>query len=134
MATLRLLPAGIKPNRFAVAIYEMGGNRLRLSLWPPRAEDPLVGMVLFCDDSPVPRACCLQCCFDVSHPGQYRSVPSNEIAHKLQIPLEAWLVALTKTMYDRELAVSERRVKPASILHNSSLILGKQIIHILPEG
>jgi len=52
----------------------------------------------------------------------------------LQIPLEAWLIALTKTMYDRELAVSERRVKPASILHNSSLILGKQIIHILPEG
>ena len=37
-------------------------------------------------------------------------------------------------MYDRELAVSERRVKPASILRNSSLILGKQIIHILPEG
>ena len=37
-------------------------------------------------------------------------------------------------LYDRELAVSERSVKPASILHNSSLILGKQIIHILPEG
>ena len=52
----------------------------------------------------------------------------------IQIPLEAWLVALTKVLYDRELAVSERRVKPASILRNSSLILGKQIIHILPEG
>lgn len=43
-------------------------------------------------------------------------------------------MALGKVMYDRELAVSERRVKPATILHNSSLILGKQIIHILPEG
>ena len=51
-----------------------------------------------------------------------------------QIPLATWLLALTKLFYDRELAVSERSVKPASILHNSSLILGKQIIHILPEG
>ena len=51
-----------------------------------------------------------------------------------QIPLEAWLMALVKLLYDRELAISERRVKPASLLHNSSLILGKQIVHILPEG
>lgn len=52
----------------------------------------------------------------------------------MQIPITTWLLAITKLMYDRELAVSERSVKPASILHNSSLILGKQIIHILPEG
>ena len=51
-----------------------------------------------------------------------------------QIPLETWLIAFTRLFYDRELAVSERRVKPANVLHNSSLILGKQIIHILPEG
>lgn len=51
-----------------------------------------------------------------------------------QIPLQAWLVALTRILYDRELTVSERSVKPASVLHNASLILGKQIIHILPEG
>lgn len=43
-------------------------------------------------------------------------------------------MAIAKVMYDRELSVSERRVKPATIFHNSSLILGKQIIHILPEG
>ena len=43
-------------------------------------------------------------------------------------------MAIAKVMYDRELSVSERRVKPAIIIHNSSLILGKQIIHILPEG
>lgn len=43
-------------------------------------------------------------------------------------------MAIAKVMYDRELSVSERRVKPATIMHNSSLILGKQIIHILPEG
>ncbi len=52
----------------------------------------------------------------------------------VQIPLTTWFLAFTKVLYDRELAVSERSVKPASILHNSSLILGKQIIHILPEG
>ena len=50
------------------------------------------------------------------------------------MPLGSWLAGLLKLVYDRELAVSERRVKPANILHNSSLILGKQIINILPEG
>ncbi|KAL8844337.1 MAG: hypothetical protein Q9176_001247 [Flavoplaca citrina] len=53
---------------------------------------------------------------------------------RIPIPLETWLIAFTRLFYDRELAVSERRVKPANVLHNSSLILGKQIIHILPEG
>ena len=43
-------------------------------------------------------------------------------------------MTFTKIVYDRELAISEKSVKPASILHNASLILGKQIIHILPEG
>ncbi|KAL8785933.1 MAG: hypothetical protein Q9213_003082 [Squamulea squamosa] len=53
---------------------------------------------------------------------------------RISIPLETWLVAFVRMFYDRELAVSERRVKPANVLHNASLILGKQIIHILPEG
>ena len=53
---------------------------------------------------------------------------------RISIPLFTWLGGLTKFFYDRELAISERKVKPASILQNSSLILGKQIIHILPEG
>ena len=48
--------------------------------------------------------------------------------------MASWLVALTKFFYDRELAIAEISVKPANILQNSSLILGKQIIHILPEG
>ncbi|KAL9076399.1 MAG: hypothetical protein Q9161_001115 [Pseudevernia consocians] len=53
---------------------------------------------------------------------------------RIPIPVTSWFLAFTKIVYDRELAVSERSVKPASILQNSSLILGKQIIHILPEG
>ena len=46
----------------------------------------------------------------------------------------SWALALIKIFYDRELAIAEVSVKPANIVHNASLILGKQIIHILPEG
>lgn len=46
----------------------------------------------------------------------------------------AWLAGLVKVAYDRELSISERKVKPGDIIHNASLILGKQIVHILPEG
>ncbi len=56
------------------------------------------------------------------------------LMYKIPIPIFAWLGAMMKVAYDRELAISEHRVKPADILQNSSIILGKQIIHILPEG
>jgi nucleoporin POM152 len=51
-----------------------------------------------------------------------------------QLPIEGWLLFIIKTVFDRELSISENSVRPASILHNSSLIMGKQIINILPEG
>jgi hypothetical protein len=51
-----------------------------------------------------------------------------------QLPIEGWLIFLTKTVFDREISISENSVRPASILHNASLIMGKQIINILPEG
>ncbi|KAJ5937464.1 Nucleoporin [Penicillium verhagenii] len=53
---------------------------------------------------------------------------------QIPIPLGAWLAGLVKVAYDRELSISERKVKPGDIIHNASLILGKQIVHILPEG
>ncbi|SLM40169.1 hypothetical protein LPUS_10891 [Lasallia pustulata] len=53
---------------------------------------------------------------------------------RIPIPLGTWFLALIKVVYYRETAVDERRVRPADILQNPSLILGKQIIHILPEG
>ncbi|KAM5486142.1 hypothetical protein MaudMau93_005216 [Microsporum audouinii] len=53
---------------------------------------------------------------------------------RIPLPMEAWGVALFKMAYDRELSISGQRVKPYDILHNSSLILGKHIVHILPEG
>lgn len=56
------------------------------------------------------------------------------LMYQIPIPVGAWLGAMLKIAYDRELAISEHRVKPGNILHNSSIILGKQIIQILPEG
>ncbi|KAF1946631.1 hypothetical protein EJ02DRAFT_430564 [Clathrospora elynae] len=53
---------------------------------------------------------------------------------RIGIPVQAWLVGLVGFLWDSELAISERSVKPGTILHNASLILGKQIINILPEG
>ncbi|ERF71398.1 hypothetical protein EPUS_07426 [Endocarpon pusillum Z07020] len=53
---------------------------------------------------------------------------------RIPIPVIAWAGSLLKLVYDRELSISDHRVDPAGILHNSSIILGKQIIQILPEG
>lgn len=39
-----------------------------------------------------------------------------------------------KLVYDREIAIQEHNVDPWTVLHNESLILGRQIINILPEG
>ena len=52
----------------------------------------------------------------------------------IPIPITTWAGFLLKLVYDRELSISDQRVDPAGILHNSSIILGKQIIQILPEG
>lgn len=54
--------------------------------------------------------------------------------NSFQIPLGIWVGELVKVAYDRELSISERKVKPGDVIHNASLILGKQIVHILPEG
>lgn len=53
----------------------------------------------------------------------------------VQVSWTAWLLGIVKVFYDKgELAISEHNVKVSSILQNSSLIMGKQIINILPEG
>ncbi|KAF2714118.1 hypothetical protein K504DRAFT_399891 [Pleomassaria siparia CBS 279.74] len=53
---------------------------------------------------------------------------------RIGLPMQSWAVSLVAFLWDSELAISERSVKPGPILHNASLILGKQIINILPEG
>jgi nucleoporin POM152 len=52
----------------------------------------------------------------------------------VQLPIPALLGAFWKIFFDDEMAITERKVNPGKILHNSSVILGKQIINILPEG
>ncbi|CCU82583.1 Nucleoporin [Blumeria hordei DH14] len=53
---------------------------------------------------------------------------------RIQLPIEGWLVILVKSVFDREISISESSIRPSNILHNTSLIMGKQIINILPEG
>lgn len=53
---------------------------------------------------------------------------------KVGIPITVWLEVLAKSIYDRELSISEHNVRPAELFDSSSLITGKQVINILPEG
>ncbi|ATY64718.1 hypothetical protein A9K55_005068 [Cordyceps militaris] len=52
----------------------------------------------------------------------------------IPLPWQSFFLGLAKVLYDRELSISEQNVKISSILNNHSLIMGKQIINILPEG
>ncbi|KAJ5766447.1 uncharacterized protein N7511_004063 [Penicillium nucicola] len=61
-------------------------------------------------------------------------VGNGFLMFRIPIPWAAWVSGLVKVAYDREVSISERKVKPGDIIHNASLILGKQIVHILPEG
>ncbi|KAL1303333.1 hypothetical protein AAFC00_006733 [Neodothiora populina] len=61
-------------------------------------------------------------------------VLNGVLMFRIPIPIGGVFAAIAKLFYDRELAINERHVKHSQIMHNSSLILGKQIIHILPEG
>jgi nucleoporin POM152 len=56
------------------------------------------------------------------------------LMNRIGVPLQTWAISLVAFMWDSENAIGERSVKPGPILHNASLILGKQIINILPEG
>lgn len=53
---------------------------------------------------------------------------------RVGIPFHAMFLSFMAWMFDSELGLGEHSVKPGAILHNASLILGKQIINILPEG
>ena len=54
---------------------------------------------------------------------------------RIPIPLAAGVSALGRSFWGAyELAVNEHSVNPDTLRFNESLILGRQIIHILPEG
>lgn len=56
------------------------------------------------------------------------------LMYQIPLPLSFWFWALVKFFYNREAGLSSDRVNPALIRSNASIILGKQIIEILPEG
>nr|POE98300.1 nucleoporin [Quercus suber] len=54
---------------------------------------------------------------------------------RIPIPVGAALGGLGRSIWGYyEMAVNEHSVNPESVKHNDSLILGRQIVHILPEG
>ncbi|KAL2816848.1 hypothetical protein BDW59DRAFT_135631 [Aspergillus cavernicola] len=53
---------------------------------------------------------------------------------RIPIPIGIWFSGMVKLAYDRELSISGNSIKPGDIINNASLILGKQIVNILPEG
>ena len=84
------------------------------------------------DDIRLP--CAHQLVPHVPHSGKFSCRYSFTFAYGFKVPLLSWLLAFVKVLYDRELSVSEHNVKVSSILNNHSLIMGRQIINILPEG
>ncbi|KAL3470186.1 hypothetical protein BJX99DRAFT_55635 [Aspergillus californicus] len=53
---------------------------------------------------------------------------------RIPIPIGLWFSGMVKLAYDREVSISGNSIKPGDIINNASLILGKQIVNILPEG
>jgi nucleoporin POM152 len=56
------------------------------------------------------------------------------LPHISSAPFATMLAGAWKLLYDRELSISERRVKWGDIIHNDTHIMGKYTVHILPEG
>lgn len=54
---------------------------------------------------------------------------------RIPIPIGAGLSAVGRSVYGAyEMAVNEHTVNPETVRFNESLILGRQVVHILPEG
>lgn len=54
---------------------------------------------------------------------------------QIPLPIGAGVSLVGRSVWGAyEMAVNERNVNPRAVMHNESLILGRQIIHILPEG
>lgn len=63
------------------------------------------------------------------------AVSDGMMMFRIPIPITAGFAAMGRSIWGAyELAVNEHRVNPKNIEFNESLILGRQIIHILPEG
>ncbi|KAJ8099904.1 hypothetical protein POJ06DRAFT_254849 [Lipomyces tetrasporus] len=50
------------------------------------------------------------------------------------LPISAFLSAVWRAIYDREVSISEHRIRAKDIVHGSSYISGRHVVHILPES
>ena len=63
------------------------------------------------------------------------AVADGMLMFRIPIPLTAGLAAIGRSLFGAyELAVNEHNVNPEAVKVNDSLILGRHVIHILPEG
>ncbi|KAK0857072.1 hypothetical protein LTR03_000993 [Friedmanniomyces endolithicus] len=63
------------------------------------------------------------------------AVLDGMLMFRIPIPIAAGFASLGRSLWGAyEMAVNEKNVNPRTIAFNESLILGRQIIHILPEG
>ena len=117
-----------------MAFHEMGAGRCDFSFRSPIIEDTMVGMEFKYYDGSFPSSCSSGWHLNVSDTRKLEArLVRGAIADPHKI-LGYGFMAITKVVFDQELALSEHRVKAADILNNPSLILGRQIIHVLPEG
>lgn len=52
----------------------------------------------------------------------------------MSLPWQSFALGAAKLVYNKELSLSDTRVNPNDVIHGSNIILGKQIINLLPEG
>ncbi|KAK5172972.1 uncharacterized protein LTR77_003094 [Saxophila tyrrhenica] len=65
----------------------------------------------------------------------FHAMADMMLMFRIPIPVSAGLAALGRNLWGAyEMAVNEHTVNAESVRFNESLILGRQIIHILPEG
>ncbi|KAK5699821.1 hypothetical protein LTR97_005952 [Elasticomyces elasticus] len=63
------------------------------------------------------------------------AITDGMLMFRIPIPIAAGFAALGRSLWGAyEMAINERNVNPRTVTFNESLILGRQIIHILPEG
>ncbi|KAF2198989.1 hypothetical protein GQ43DRAFT_482856 [Delitschia confertaspora ATCC 74209] len=62
------------------------------------------------------------------------AIVDGMLMFRIGVPIQAWLFSLVTVFFDSEMTISEHKANPRAVLNNASLILGKQIINILPEG
>lgn len=63
------------------------------------------------------------------------AIVDGMLMFQVGLPIGAGFAAVGRSFWGAyEMAVNEHNVNPQSVMHNESLILGRQIIHILPEG